>query len=176
MVEHGLSKCEMTLHTQRHFSLAKTLLGHRQKADPDSSYYKLTSGIILPVLIVFILKFTFLHDWPWISPWIKSISNELDIIFHVIVSQLFGHCDVISTRLWRHQQNVDRASEPRGRCVKIVVFIVVFGFVISCKKWDNVCTLVTNCLRAHSSVILEFISSLLRNSGNKHQNNLLMSA
>ena len=27
----------------------------------------------------------FLHDRPWISPWIKSISNELDINIHVIV-------------------------------------------------------------------------------------------
>ena len=60
----------------------------------------------------------FLHDWTWISPWIKSISNELDIIIHVIVS---GHCDVISNRLWRHQQNENRASETRGRFVKIVV-------------------------------------------------------
>ena len=37
--------------------------------------------------------------------WIKSISNELDITIHVIESQLSGHCDVISIRLWRHQQN-----------------------------------------------------------------------
>ena len=31
----------------------------------------------------------FLHDRPWISPWIKSISNELDITIHVIALQLF---------------------------------------------------------------------------------------
>ena len=30
----------------------------------------------------------FLDDRPWISPWIKSISNELDLTIHVIVSQL----------------------------------------------------------------------------------------
>ena len=24
-----------------------------------------------------------LHDWPWISPWIKLITNEIDINFHV---------------------------------------------------------------------------------------------
>ena len=59
----------------------------------------------------------FLHDRPWISP-----------------SQLSGHWEVISNRLWRHQQNENRASETRGRCVKIVVFIVIYGFVISCKK------------------------------------------
>ena len=28
----------------------------------------------------------FLHDRPWISPWIKSISNELDITIHMIWS------------------------------------------------------------------------------------------
>ena len=38
----------------------------------------------------------FLHERPGISPWIKSISNELDIICHVLASQLSGHCDVIS--------------------------------------------------------------------------------
>ena len=76
----------------------------------------------------------FLHDRPWISPWIKSISNELDIICHVFASQLSGHCDVIANRLWRHQQNVKRASETRGWCVKILVFSVIFGFVMSCKK------------------------------------------
>ena len=64
---------------------------------------------------------SFLHDRPWIWPWIKSISNELDIIIHVIASQLSGHCDVISNRLWRHQQKEKRASETRGRCVQIVV-------------------------------------------------------
>ena len=70
---------------------------------------------------------------PWISPWIKSISNELDVTIHVIASQLSGHCDVISNRLWRHQQNENRAGETRGRCVKLVVFIV-YGFVMSCTK------------------------------------------
>ena len=76
----------------------------------------------------------FSPDRPWISPWIKSISNELDITIHVIASQLSGHRDVISNRLWRHQQNENPASETRGRCVMIVVFIVICGFVMSCKK------------------------------------------
>ena len=39
----------------------------------------------------------------------------------MIASQLSGHCEVISNRLWRHQQNVNRASETRRRRVKIVV-------------------------------------------------------
>ena len=63
----------------------------------------------------------FLHDRPWIPPWIKSISNELDISIHLIASQFSGHCDVINNRLWRHQQNENRASETPGWCVKIIM-------------------------------------------------------
>ena len=44
-------------------------------------------------------NFQFLHDRSWISPWIKSISNELDITCHLFVSQLSGHCDVIANLL-----------------------------------------------------------------------------
>ena len=69
----------------------------------------------------FVKKKKFLHDRPWISLWIKSISNELDITCHVLSSQLSGHCDVIANQLWRHQQNVKRASETRGWCVKILI-------------------------------------------------------
>ena len=59
----------------------------------------------------------FLHDRRWISPWIKSISNALDITCHVFASQFSGHCDVIANRLWRHQQNVGRVSEhPEMMC------------------------------------------------------------
>ena len=47
---------------------------------------------------------------------------------------------------------------------------------MSCKKWNNVCPLVTNCFCAHSSVVLCLFPSLLRNSGNKHKNNPLVSA
>ena len=53
----------------------------------------------------------FLHDRPWISPWIKSIFNEFDITCHMLASQLSGHCDVIFNWLWCHQQNVIKASE-----------------------------------------------------------------
>ena len=63
----------------------------------------------------------------------------------MIASQLSAHYDVISNRLWRHQQNENRACDTRGRCVKIVDFIVIYGFII----W------VRNKMR--------------RNSGNKHQ-------
>ena len=88
-----------------------------------------------PTNIQYGMEYTvFLHDRPWISAWIKSISNELDITIHVIASQLSCHCDVISNRLWRHQQNENRASETLGRCEKIVSFIVIYEFVMSCKN------------------------------------------
>ena len=70
---------------------------------------------------------SFLHDRPWISPWIKSISYELNITFHVLAPQLSGNCDVISNRLRRHLQNLFRAGEKRCRCVRIVVFFVIYS-------------------------------------------------
>ena len=43
-------------------------------------------------------KILFLHERPWISPWIKSISNELDITIRVtIVWSLGRHQNSIST-------------------------------------------------------------------------------
>ena len=57
----------------------------------------------------------FLHDRPWISPWIKSISNELDITIIMITLQLFRYCDVISNRLWRHQQKEDTGTVCKYR-------------------------------------------------------------
>ena len=109
------------------------------------------------------------------SQWMKSTSNELDITIHVIASQLYGHCDIISNRLWCHQQNENWASETQGRCVKIVVSIVSYGFVMSCKKWNNVYTRVT--VSALTWVLLWCLfPSLLRNTGNKHQNNPFVSA
>ena len=48
-----------------------------------------------------------LSDWqPQISPWITSISIELDITIHMLMSQLSGHCDAISNWLWCHQGNI----------------------------------------------------------------------
>ena len=53
-----------------------------------------------------------------------------------------------------------RANEPRGTWIMCEDprFSVIYEFVMSCKKQNNVCTLVTNCLCTHSSVILVFIS------------------
>ena len=120
-------------------------------------------------------KIQFLHGRPWISPWIKSISNELDTTIHVISSQLSGHCDVINNRLWRHQQNDNRTSETRGRCVK--------SFVLS-SLMDSLCRVGNKIMYVLSwgtvsaltrGLVWYLFPSLLRNSGNKHQNNPLVS-
>ena len=37
------------------------------------------------------ITYSFIDDWSGISPWIKSTSNELDLIFHVLASQLSAH-------------------------------------------------------------------------------------
>ena len=44
----------------------------------------------------------FLHDQSWIWPWIKSISGELNIDFHVLTSQRPGW----AIALWRHQRYI----------------------------------------------------------------------
>ena len=67
--------------------------------------------------VYFAEKWYFFLDRPWISPWIRSISNSLDITFHLLASQLSDHYHVISNRLWRLQQNETRKSETRRRCV-----------------------------------------------------------
>ena len=127
----------------------------------------------------------FSHDRLWILPWIKSISNELDIIIHVITWQLSGHCDVINKWLWCHQQNEKRVSETREQCVNIVVLSSFMDLLCHVRNeimyalsWQTVSALtrgifwclfpkllMTNCFNAHERVIL----------GNRHKNNPLMS-
>ena len=137
--------------------------------------HNLPRDAYLEPLQLFRVKIMFLHDRPWISPWLKSISSVLDITCHVFASQLSGHCDVIANRLWRHQQNVKRASETRGWCVKILVLASLMDSLCRVRNkimyallWRTVYTLTRVlfwCL----------FPSLLRNSGNKHQINTLVS-
>ena len=128
---------------------------------------------ILEETIIFIL---FLHDRPWISPWIKSISKELDISVNVIASELSRYCDVIRNRLWRHQWNEDWASETRGRCVKIV-FLSSFMDSLCHVRNEIMYVLSWRTVSVHTGVLfLCLFPSLFRNSGNKHKNNPLVSA
>ena len=78
----------------------------------------------------------------WENPLFISRSSPPSI--HMIVSQLSGHCDVISNQLWCHQQN-ENCEWDMGTMCKDRLFVVIYGFIISCKKWNNVCTLATNC-------------------------------
>ena len=109
-----------------------------------------------------VLRTYFLHDRPWISPWIKSISNELDITCHAFASQLSGRCDVIVNRLWRHQQNVKRPSETRGWYARILVFNVIYSFVNSGNKHQNNPLVRAQTVRhASTNIILYFL--IMRN-------------
>ena len=117
-----------------------------------------------------------LHDRPRVSRWIKSISNELDVVIHVFASQLSGHCDVISNRLWRHQQSENWVSETRERCPKIVV-LSLFMDSFCCVRNKIMYVLSRRTISAPTRVLFWCLfPSLLRNSGNKHQNNPLMIA
>ena len=118
----------------------------------------------------------FLHNRSWISPWIKSISNELDITCHVFASQLSGHCDVIANQLWRHQQNIRRASEPPGWCVKILLLASFMGSLCRVNNKIMYVLLWRTVYAPTWALFWCLFPSLLRNSGNKHQNNPLVSA
>ena len=116
--------------------------------------------------------FALLHD----RPWIKSISNELDITFTcshhnclVIVTSSPIDCDVIN-RTWServgHGDDVWRSS-----------FIGSF--------MDSLCHVRNKIMYVHlwrtvyaltRVLFCCLFPSLLRNSGNKHQNNPLVSA
>ena len=94
----------------------------------------------------------------------------------MIGPQLSCYCDVISNRLWRHQQNEDRASETRGRCVKIVV---LSSFMDSlCRVRNKIMYVLSwRTVSAPTRVLFWYLfPELVRNSGNKHQNNPLVSA
>ena len=110
------------------------------------------------------------HDRPWISLWIKWISNELDITIHVIVSQLSGYCDVINNQLWHHQQSINPASEAQGGCVKIVLLSYLSSLCHVRNKIMYV--FLWGTVSALTRVLLWCLFlSLLRKSGNKQQNN-----
>ena len=91
-------------------------------------------------------------------------------------SQLSGHCDVISNLLWHNQENENQASETRGRSVKLVVFIVIYDSLY-CVRNKMMYVLSWRTISALTRVLFWYLfPSLLRNSGNKHQNNPLVSA
>ena len=123
---------------------------------------------------------SFSHHRSWISPWIKSIINELDNTFHVLASQFSGHCDVISHRLCRHHQNVNRASGVISNRLwrQMSSFLSVFTDLL-CRvrnkimyvfSWRTVYVLTR-------MLFLMFISLVaVQKSGNKYRNNPFVNA
>ena len=102
------------------------------------------------------------------------ISNQLWCHQQSIVTSSAINCDIISNQLWCHQQNINQANETEGWCVKIVNFIVIYHFFMSCKKWDDVSTLNMNCLYG-SGDLTHMLTKvwfwcLCSNEGNKHKN------
>ena len=79
-----------------------------------------------------------IRDRSWISTWIKSITNELDINFTYPRHNRNAHY----FQLWRHQQN-ERVNEliREDACL----FLIIYRFSVSYEKWHNICTPVTNC-------------------------------
>ena len=67
----------------------------------------------------------------------------------------------LQNQLWRHNQHVKRPC----RCVKIVALIVICGFIMPCRKQNNVCTVVKNSWCVHSRVILLFNSLVAYRKG-----------
>ena len=88
----------------------------------------------------------FLHDRPWISPWIKSIYNELDIIIHVFASRLSGHQQTIVTS----------SAEGKPKAWGKGTMRKDRRFYRHLRPKNNVWTPVTNCSCAQSSVIFVF--------------------
>ena len=103
---------------------------------------------------------------------IKSISNEsvqLDITFHAIASQLSGRCDVIS-RTWTEQVS-------HGTGVWRSSFLSSFMGSLYRVRNKIIYVLLWQTVYALTRVLFWCLfPSLLRNSGNNHQNNPLVSA
>ena len=82
---------------------------------------------ILQMTIIRWYNYDYIHDRPWISPWIKLIFNDLDVTFHMFESKYSGNCDIISNWLWCHLQNVFSTSKKQCQCVRVVIFLVIYG-------------------------------------------------
>ena len=89
--------------------------------------------------MVLIITISLCQGWKLSSSYTTGVNIAMNNIdFHVIESRLSGHYDVISNWLWRHQQYENRASETLGRCVKIFIFVMIYGFIMSCMCYFSV--------------------------------------
>ena len=111
-------------------------------------------------LIIEVCDLNFVENYVKCHEYHREWNRYLNIIIHVIASQLFGHCDVIDNWLWRHQQNKNWASEAVYRSSFLSSFM------------DSLC-----CVRNKIMHVLSWRTVSARsNSWNKHQNNPLVSA
>ena len=121
----------------------------------------------------------FIHNRPWISPWIKSIYHFSRACVTIVRSHdCIEMSSLISNRLWHHKQNVNRASKTWSRCVRIVFLSSHICFWCHVKNkimyvlsWRTVYAL------TRVSFLSRFISLIASQCrGNKHQNNTLVRA
>ena len=91
--------------------------------------------------------------WTWTCNWLAG---------HVILNILAGPQACMTIVLTN--------TECKHLC------IIIYGLIMSCKKWNNVCTVMRNCFCSHSSVIVVCISLVASQLRNKLQNNPLMSS
>ena len=99
----------------------------------------------------------------------------VDITIHMIMSQLSGHCDVISNRLWSHQQNGNWAC---GTWEDVWRFKFLSSFMdLLCHAKNNVMYVLPWWTNSALPRVLFWclFPLLLRNLRNKHQNNPLLS-
>ena len=97
-----------------------------------------------------ITKYHFLHDRQWISPWMKSISNELDITLCFLhnclaIVTLSSMIVMSSTERKPRERDTGTMCEDRRINRHLWVHYIVQYYV-------------TNCFCTHLSVILVFIS------------------
>ena len=109
---------------------------------------------------------------PWISPWIKSISYELDITVHMIASQLWHHQQsiVMSSAEWKSSEwDMGTMCKDRPLSSFMDSLCHVRNKIMYVLEWRTVSVLT-------GALLWYLFPLLLRNSGNKHQNNPLVNA
>ena len=94
----------------------------------------------------------FLYDRPWISPWIKLISN----ILHACITNaklIVTSWPALHDQLRHHYQNVKTLSEAWCGGVKIVFLIIIYGLIKSFKCSRFQLSLVTQIGWIHLFVV-----------------------
>ena len=121
--------------------------------------YMLNCG---PILIPFICKYlcVYIHflTWPAMSHRDQNLMCLTSHVCVTIVTSRDTPSNVLCYRLWRHQPNVNRASEKWSWCVRIFFFVVIMGSLCVGKtiyilSWWTVYVLIRvfGCLLKHQN-------------------------